>query len=142
MEVYDRPATEFVGSFIGNPPMNFLDGVVHVDGSAVNAIIGDHLIPAPESLRANDGQPVLVGIRAENIVAEEKVTEGGLVANTVVVEPLGSHLLVTSEIGSQRLKVMARADAAVKPHDKLWLVPEQDKIRWFDKETGLELLNA
>src|SRR5438094_327425 len=27
MTVYDRPATEFVGSFIGSPPMNFLRGV-------------------------------------------------------------------------------------------------------------------
>ncbi|HLQ44430.1 MAG TPA: ABC transporter ATP-binding protein, partial [Planctomycetaceae bacterium] len=26
MQVYDRPATEFVGSFIGSPPMNFLRG--------------------------------------------------------------------------------------------------------------------
>lgn len=142
MEVYDRPATEFVGSFIGNPPMNFLDGVVQVDGNVVNARIGDHLIPAPESLRAHDGQAVLMGIRAENIVAEETATEGGIVTNTVVVEPLGSHLLVTSAIGNQRLKVMARADSPVKPDDRLWLVPEQDKMRWFDKETGLELLGA
>src|SRR6266516_6124432 len=28
MEVYSNPATEFVGGFIGNPPMNFLQGRV------------------------------------------------------------------------------------------------------------------
>lgn len=31
LEVYDTPASEFVGGFIGNPPMNFLAGTV-LDG--------------------------------------------------------------------------------------------------------------
>src|SRR6267378_8650325 len=32
MEIYDNPATQFVGGFIGSPPMNFLRGAIR-DGS-------------------------------------------------------------------------------------------------------------
>ncbi len=38
MAVYDYPATEFVGGFIGNPPMNFLHGDVHRDGGRAAAV--------------------------------------------------------------------------------------------------------
>jgi ABC-type sugar transport system ATPase subunit len=82
---------------------------------------------------------VLVGIRAENIVAEASQTPDGIGARIEVVEPLGSHLLLTALVGSQRLKVMARADAEVKPGETLWLRPELDKLRWFDKTSGDEI---
>src|SRR5215211_6179707 len=40
MVVYDRPATEFVGSFIGNPPMNFLKGIAQSDNGHTRVAIG------------------------------------------------------------------------------------------------------
>ncbi len=139
MEVYDRPRTEFVGSFIGNPPMNFLRGRVKSDDGTVQVLIDEHWLAAPEVLGQHANEEVLVGIRAENIVAEEEPAPGALVARTEVVEPLGSHTLVTAKVGDQRLKVLARADAQIKPGDTLWLQPELDKLRWFDQETGKEI---
>src|SRR5690606_13353009 len=70
MEVYDRPATEFVGSFIGNPPMNFLRGRVQRENGRAEVAIGEYLLDAPASLKALGVSDVLVGIRAENIIAE------------------------------------------------------------------------
>jgi multiple sugar transport system ATP-binding protein len=139
MEVYDRPRTEFVGSFIGNPPMNFLDGVVQAANGDVRVQVGEYTIPAPPALATRDGGGVSVGIRAENIVAEEVDAGQGIAARTIVVEPLGSHLLVTAELGGQRIKVMARSDAVIRPNERLWLTPEYDKLRWFDKESGHEI---
>jgi len=138
-DVYENPATRFVGGFLGNPPMNFLDVHLRSDDGQPRAELGGHSIPVPASLVADGRQHVLMGIRAENI--ESRVLDGsapsdGLVANVVVVELLGSQLLVTGQIGDQLVKVLVRADAPIKPGDDLLLRPEPDKLRWFDPDTG------
>ena len=134
-EVYDRPATEFVGGFIGNPPMNFLRGHLERQDGRAWVAIGEQRIPAPESLATKDGE-VLVGIRAENIEALSEPAPDSIQTRVDVVEPLGSHLLVTASLGDQRVKVLARSDAPIQPDDQLWLRPEPGKLRWFDRETG------
>jgi multiple sugar transport system ATP-binding protein len=139
MEVYDRPATEFVGGFIGNPPMNFLRGRLEGQDEQARVAIGDHLLAAPPALGQRGEREVVVGIRAENIETSSSPVTDGLTAQVDVVEPLGSHLLITAAVGEQRIKVVARADAAIRPDDRLWLRPEPDKLRWFDRQTGQEI---
>lgn len=136
MEVYDRPATEFVGGFLGSPPMNFL--TVHiesVDGQP-KAMLGGHGVPVPPTI-ATRGD-MLMGIRAENIEAGPGADGGpsdAFVSRTQVVELLGSQMLVTAQVGDQPIKVLVRADAPIGPGEDLWLRPESDKVRWFDPET-------
>ena len=60
-------------------------------------------------------------------------------ARAQVIEPLGSHLLVTALVGDQRLKLQTRTDFSVNPDAPLWLRPEPDKLRWFDPATGREV---
>ena len=40
--VYDLPATDFVGGFIGNPPMNFMDAQVQRQNGSVGVAIGGY----------------------------------------------------------------------------------------------------
>ena len=135
MEVYDHPATEFVGSFIGSPPMNFLRATGRDGGVA----IGSQSVVAPSSVVAEGD--VLLGIRAESIRAfAEAPSSGALKAETVVVEPLGSHLLVTATVEGQPLKVVTRTDFPVKPGMPLWLEPEPDKVRWLRASDGMALV--
>jgi multiple sugar transport system ATP-binding protein len=138
MVVYDRPATEFVGSFIGSPPMNFLRGVAHSNNGQATVAFGSQTLPAPAAVaQSND---VLVGIRAENIVASSSSPgESALRAETVVVEPLGSHLLVTATIDGQTLKVITRTDFPARSGEPIWLQPEPDKLRWLRASDGASL---
>ena len=140
MLVYDRPATEFVGSFIGNPPMNFLRGHAHADNGLANVAIGTQSIKAPASVA--EAAEVLVGIRAENLQASTSAPpngSGSLRAETLVVEPLGSHLLVTAAVEGQVVKVVTRTDFAVQPGTSIWLRPEPDKLRWLRAADGTAL---
>jgi multiple sugar transport system ATP-binding protein len=138
MVVYDQPATEFVGSFIGNPPMNFLRGAVSREDGHARVAIGDQALSAPPALAEAAGPDVLLGIRAENIQPslEPDGGAGALQAETLVVEPLGSHLLVTALLGGQQLKVVTRTDFPTAPGRPIWLRPEPDKIRWLRTSDG------
>ena len=138
MVVYDHPATEFVGSFIGSPPMNFLKGIAHSENGHTRVDIGGQSLLAPTAVAAADD--VLVGIRAENIVATSVApAAGALRAETVVVEPLGSHLLVTATVEGQVLKVVTRTDFPAAAGVPIWLELEPDKLRWLRAADGTAL---
>jgi multiple sugar transport system ATP-binding protein len=123
--LYDRPATVFVGSFIGSPPMNFLKCAAR-DGQAV----GDGWqVPGPPGV---DGRALLLGIRPENI----RIGEGPFRGRVIVAEPLGSHTLLTVKVGEDSLKVIAPADSTYRPDEALQIAPEPHKIRWMDEATG------
>ena len=123
--IYDRPASFFVGSFIGSPPMNFLKCTAR-NGHAA----GDGWeVPGPPGM---DGKPVLLGIRPENI----RIGQGPLRGRVVVAEPLGSHTLLTVQVGKDVLKVVAPADDVFRPDQTLQLAPEPHKIRWMDEASG------
>jgi multiple sugar transport system ATP-binding protein len=141
MVVYDRPATQFVGSFIGNPPMNFLQGTPsQVNGHAQVRIGGQTLVGPSQVANAGDGG-VLIGIRAENIQASAEAPTGrsALRAETVVVEPLGSHLLLTADVEGQMIKVVTRTDFPARPGATIWLQPEPDKLRWLRASDGASI---
>jgi multiple sugar transport system ATP-binding protein len=77
-----------------------------------------------------------VGIRAENIDVVQTATPGTLPAEVLVVEPLGSHNLLTVQTGRERLKVNSHADTHFEGGQQVWLRLAPDKIRLMDKETG------
>ena len=141
MTVYDYPSTEFVGSFIGNPPMNFLKAGISRENGHTRVAIGKQALQAPAEI-ANSGEAdVLMGIRAEYIQASQTggTSTEGFDAETLVVEPLGSHLLITASVGDQLLKVVTRADFDAQPGQRLRLEPEMDKIRWLRTSDGVSI---
>jgi multiple sugar transport system ATP-binding protein len=137
--VYDQPVSRFVGSFIGNPPMNFLKGQVQRNGT-LTVKIGDFaLTPTPEMadvLAAYDGKLVHIGIRAENMEALASPAPDALPVTCQVVEPLGSQNLLTIHIGDDVLKVSTHPDFPARAGEPLWLRFPVQKIRWMDRDTG------
>jgi multiple sugar transport system ATP-binding protein len=129
--VYAEPTSRFVGGFIGNPPMNFLAGRLGGNGRP-ELRIGEHAIELPAGAAAAASGETLVGIRAENIVPATEPSPGAVPARTQVVEPLGSHLLLTAAIGEQLLKVIAPVDFPAQPNRDLWLRLEPAKLRLFE----------
>src|SRR5918999_971222 len=68
LTIYDQPVDRFVGSFIGNPPMNFLDVMVERrNGHAVALVDGAGEVTVDEALARHAGRQLLLGIRAENV---------------------------------------------------------------------------
>ena len=54
----------------------------------------------------------------------------------IVVEPLGSHNLLTVKTGDDLLKVSTPPHLFPEPDSSIWLRLEPRRIRWMDSETG------
>jgi multiple sugar transport system ATP-binding protein len=125
-EIYRRPGTRFVGSFVGSPPMNFITLTV----AGGEARLGEVRFDAPIA----EGS-LLLGIRAEDLaVAADAQT--GLTFEVAVVEPLGSHTLLTGHYQQQQIRVIAPADAAIAPGARLGLIPTVSRVVWMDPQSG------
>ncbi|MCY4164108.1 MAG: ABC transporter ATP-binding protein [bacterium] len=153
--VYENPANEFVGGFIGNPPMNFLDGVVQVDNQQVWVDLAGQRISGGtgvEGLQAFAGKQVRLGIRAENMETISEAAADALRVQVQVVEPLGAQNLLTVSLWStatqsptapqtarsaHSIKVSTHPTFAATPGQELWIRFPPDQIRWIDPQTGL-----
>lgn len=138
-ELYDKPSNQFVGSFIGNPPMNFMRGRMERHDGAMQLAVGDARIePATylqETMRQYDGQQMIIGIRAENMETLVEPAKDAIPVVVDVVEPLGAQNLLTVKMGEDRIKVSTHPDMKIRSDQKVWLRFPADKIRWIDRET-------
>jgi len=126
IEVYRNPAAEFVASFIGNPPMNFLNAAPAGEGKWT---VAGQVIDGPRT----GSDPLQFAIRPEDL----QLAEHGLTAIAKVVEPLGAHLLVTCEMEGAKFRVILDSDMTVNIGDTLTLAPQPGRVRWFDPQTTL-----
>jgi multiple sugar transport system ATP-binding protein len=140
LAVYDDPADTFVGGFVGTPPMNFLATEIYAgdDGPIVNLSGGS--FPAGPSGASLIGRKLVLGIRAESIAVEPAAGDGLIEATVIVVEPLGSHNLLTVQSGKDTLKVSTSPRVFPEPGSSVWLRLELNRIRWMDGETGTAVL--
>lgn len=136
-QVYEYPSSQFVGGFIGTPPMNFMRGTISRTNGTGALAVGDRFIKAELPAHAPAGQELLMGVRAENIEAILEPVPDAVPGQVLVVEPLGSHLLLTVELGETPIKVQTRVDFAVQPNQTVYLKLDPKQLRWFDPETGL-----
>jgi len=139
-KIYDLPANQFIGGFIGNPPMNFMEGQVQRVNGNVTVKIGDFSLSPGERmqplLKPYDGKSIVIGIRAENMETLNHPVEDALQVEVLVVEPLGSQNLLTVQIGNDIVKVSTHPTFEIAPGMDVWLRFPADKIRWADHDSG------
>ncbi|HHC29696.1 MAG TPA: TOBE domain-containing protein, partial [Rhodobacterales bacterium] len=132
-EIYNSPASTFVASFIGAPPMNMLAG--EANGSTL-AIAGVDLgVEAP----ANGA--VTLGIRPERAtISAQKPSGLALPAEVDVIEELGAHRLVHVLIGPERVPFTAQQDTIEDlANGTVWLAFAREDMVFFDGESGKRL---
>ncbi|MDP9044488.1 MAG: sn-glycerol-3-phosphate import ATP-binding protein UgpC [Pseudomonadota bacterium] len=132
-EVYHRPATIFVASFIGSPPMNLLRG--QADGSVFTTGGQTLALPSPAP-RAGE---LILGVRPEHALLN---LEGGpgWPLKIEALEMLGAERLVYGRLGDALFTV--RLDATLVPPkvgDTHTLSATHAHLHWFDAATGRRL---
>ena len=108
-EVYSRPATTFVASFMGSPPMNLLKN-------------------------APGGKPgSILGIRPEHL----DMGDTGWELKVETVELLGAERLVHARLGDEMLIIRTHEDqGAPAVGSTIRAQPREDRLHWFDAATG------
>ena len=135
-ELWDHPVNMFVGGFLGDPPMNFIEAVVEDGGLALE---GGTLIAAPASAPGS-GRRVMVGVRPDWMeLAPADAPDGVIPARILVNEFQGDRCVVTLETAVGQVKFLAGEDFDGARGDTLGLRPMVDRIVLFDRETGLSL---
>ena len=103
MELYNRPASEFVAGFIGAPAMNFLPVALHQGQAMVEGV----------ALGAAPAGTVKLGIRPEHLVLRP-AGQGQLAATVTLTETLGGDAYLYVRLaGGQELVVRAEGDTTL-----------------------------
>jgi multiple sugar transport system ATP-binding protein len=94
LECYHRPNNRFVASFIGDPPMNFVD--VTNEDDVLRAEAFDYPIPGNVADVVQDYDDLVLGIRPEDIELDpaDAPSEYVIDATVDVVEPTGDENVV------------------------------------------------
>jgi len=145
IELYERPSSKFVASFIGSPSMNFLTAQLVSGGDipALQLAEGTQL-PLPAHLRdacsRQQRAEVILGIRPEHTTSQERggghgAAQGRLALKVMAIEPLGAHTLLIGDV------IGTRFTAQVDPHfraqvgETVAIDYDPANIHLFDPET-------
>ena len=141
-DLYQRPATTFVATFIGSPSMTLLPARVISGGLGLDA--GVLILPAVPGLagyQLKDGTRVIAGIRPESVRPSGTVMANRAApvsGEVVVVEPLGSQVHVQLRLGDQLLAAMLPPSTIPRPGEQLTLAIDLGELHLFD-EAGRRL---
>jgi sn-glycerol 3-phosphate transport system ATP-binding protein len=130
MEVYSKPASEFVASFIGSPRINLVSGEVkagtlHVDGFEL-----------PGFSQISD-QPVKVGIRPEDFVLE---STSKMSLQIDLVEELGSdELLYCVSPTGLDYRIRRPGGSGHKVGENITVSVISEKLHLFSSQSGKRL---
>lgn len=141
--VYDRPVNRFVASFIGAPPMNFMEGKIIKKEKKLYFDEGNFRIKLVEGmydvLDPYTDKRLLMGIRSENIYDKLFVSEAppeNIVTMTCeVVEHLGSEVYIHLNTGKHVLIARVPGDANPQINLDMDVVFDMSKVHFFDKAT-------
>ena len=165
--LYAEPDNVFVAAFIGSPHMNLYEGMVVEEGDGLAVRLGAQRLALDASvlnrrpaLRAQIGQPVVVGIRPEDMEDAAVVTDHPddqrLEAEVDVREALGAETLMhfglavpsvnsgdpdaLDELGAEdksRCTARFSADTEARPGDQIRVNVTTEKMHFFDRSSHL-----
>ncbi len=145
LELYNQPANRFVAGFLGSPAMNFATVRVSLDDNATWIAHEGLRVRLPPDIAARAGRHVgetlTMGIRPEDlrIAAEADPPERCFEVLVEVVERLGSETLLDVKAGPYSMVAAVEPSARVKPHDRLRLSLDPDRLHLFDPATEAAL---
>ena len=129
-QIYDKPINIFVASFIGNPPMNLINGKIK-DGQFLSENINIKNF-------SNKNGKYILGFRAEDATIS-KSSKGNIKGPIFSVELLGDAIMVTLKIEESFISVKVNNDFKASIGDTANISILSSKCQIFDFENGFNL---
>jgi len=143
LEVFERPANQFVAGFMGAPSMNFIPAVVG-EGSTIKAGGIDIPVPADRFNLPAAGTSVVLGVRPEDVVPEGHGTRPALGAdftgNVEFAEMLGDQSLLFTNFGGTEVVARMQHPRALEPNEPIRFRIDGARVHVFDETTQNSLL--
>ncbi|MEO9242089.1 ABC transporter ATP-binding protein [Pseudomonas inefficax] len=144
-QIYNDPANQFVASFIGSPPMNFIPvRLTQQDGRLLAVLDSGQArceLPLGVATDELDGREIILGIRPEQIALGAAEGNGlpGIRAEVQVTEPTGPDLLVFVTLNQAKVCCRLAPDVACRVGDSLNLQFDPARVLLFDAASGERL---
>lgn len=133
--IYRKPANIFTAKFIGNPPMNVIEGS-HVEGGKI--VIGNQSVKLAnnwsEYLKDKQGNNLRVGIRPESIRLHRNEKPNIFKGTLVHVEHQGATYANVVDVNGETITVLSKFRVATKG-DNVYLEFTNDQLHFFDNTT-------
>lgn len=131
-EIYEDPLNEFVASTVGEPPMNFLHGVLEAREDVLYFHFKDK-----QSLRlalhTDHRGPVDLGIRPSEIQLSRQLNpDMGLIGRVERILPTGAKQIMEINVSNAMILVKIPRNRSYQRGEMICLTPVQDKICLFD----------
>jgi ABC-type sugar transport system ATPase subunit len=140
-EIYSRPKNKFVGWFLGNPGMNFIECVTKRKNDTLVLDAGSFValdrIPSQYNGKVTAEQPVTLGVRPENIAFSSGKKDGHIPCVCRFAEPVASRLLLNVELGKDvKINVKVPMTHEIQVGDQIYIRFPEEKVMLFDEKTG------
>jgi multiple sugar transport system ATP-binding protein len=133
LEVYSRPASKYVASFVGSPQMCFLTGNLERTGDGTGFRCGETVFDlGPTSADVLAGRDVELGVRAEHV----RLNQGGAAATVTVCQPQGPVTDVTVTWNGGTLVARVPGFAQYETGAVVTVAIDPLGQHWFDTSTG------
>lgn len=142
-EIYNRPSNEFVASFVGEPPMSFLDVEPLQDSGQLFLQMngGTSRIPVSDQLAQSlngEKEGYRLGVRASALtISGNQDVDYCVMGQVYVVEPLGYSNIVSVWIGDGMIRVSVDPSIRPVPGEPVWLSLNGNNIHLFHKEKAI-----
>ncbi|VVE88392.1 sn-glycerol-3-phosphate import ATP-binding protein UgpC [Pandoraea bronchicola] len=140
-DVYERPASLFVASFMGSPAMNLLKGRVDPEGRTFEVDGGGPALRLPPTSMAHANRELVLGVRPEHLVpVEQQSGLGAFAAQTSILvdqlELLGADNLVHGRWGEQPVTVRLPHEMRPAAGTVVPLAISAKSLHLFDPASG------
>jgi sn-glycerol 3-phosphate transport system ATP-binding protein/multiple sugar transport system ATP-binding protein len=146
LEIYERPRTKFVATFLGSPKMTMLDGILVREDGRFLAEGGGVRAPVDEDRFGNaleEGREVTIGIRPHDLGLAKNGAAPVAELKVELVEALGSEGFAHGWLRAAGPSVIARLDAddtrSVRAGSAIALAVAPSRVHLFDPTTGVAL---
>ena len=142
--LYTNPIDLTAADFIGNPRINFVDGVARFDGNelVVNSDLGKHVFPKrdvklDEEIPLNEDFECVLGIRPELVELETEPHDHPYMveANVYASQPAGSETLISLTVGKSEFLAIQLGLADYEMNQKVYAVLHPERMNVYNKKT-------
>jgi ABC-type sugar transport system ATPase subunit len=145
LEVYERPRTTFVATFLGSPQMNLVEATLVREAGRWKVDGGGVVAPVDEERFGDalaEGARVVVGVRPHDFVVADAASAVATL-RVELVEALGFEAFAYGWLRASGPRIVVRLEATdakrVRAGDRLPLGVDPARVHLFDPRTGRSL---